>query len=116
MTHATNFNRKGSNMAVKVVIRRIVPEDRAQDLEPLLAALRTRATLQPGYISGETLRRLDKPDEYLVISTWESPEDWNKWATSQARHEVQDRIDTLLGGKTEYAVFHYGLSKRSYDS
>jgi heme-degrading monooxygenase HmoA len=103
-------------MAVKVVIRRIVPEGRAEDLEPLLRELRTRATDQPGYISGETLRRLDKPDEYLVISTWESVEDWNRWATSQERTEVQGRIDTLLGGETEYAVFHYGSARRSYDS
>ena len=60
---------KENKMAVKVVIRRIVPGDRVEDLEPLLRQLRTRATRQPGYISGETLRRLDKPDEFLVIST-----------------------------------------------
>jgi heme-degrading monooxygenase HmoA len=102
-------------MAVKVVIRRIVPEDRAEDLEPLLRELRARATAQPGYISGETLRRIDVPDEYLVLSTWESVEDWNKWATSQERKEVQGRIDTLLGGKTEYAIFRYGLSGKMPD-
>jgi heme-degrading monooxygenase HmoA len=95
------------NMTVKVVIRRVVPEGRAEDLEPLLRELRVRATAQPGYISGETLRRVDKPDEYLVISTWESTEAWKKWATSQERNEVQGRIDTLLGGKTGYAVFDY---------
>ena len=86
-------------MAVKVIIRRVVPEDRVEDLEPLLHELRTRATAQPGYISGETLRRIDKPDEYLVISTWDSAEDWNRWATSQERKEMQGKIDTLLGGK-----------------
>ncbi|MDY6836974.1 MAG: antibiotic biosynthesis monooxygenase family protein [Thermodesulfobacteriota bacterium] len=98
-------------MAVKVIIRRIVPEGRAQDLEPLLRELRTRATVQPGYISGETLQRIDKPDEYVVIGTWESIEDWNRWATSQERNEVQGRIDTLLGGKTEHAVFQYSFPK-----
>ena len=103
-------------MAVKVVIRRVVPEDRAEDLEPLLRELRTRATVQPGYISGETLRKIDTPDEYLVISTWESTEDWNKWATSQERKEVQGKIDTLLGGKTEYAIFRHGLSKKALNS
>jgi heme-degrading monooxygenase HmoA len=103
-------------MAVKVVIRRIVPEDRVKDLEPLLRQLRTRATLQPGYISGETLRRLDKPDEFLVISTWETAEHWNRWAKSQERNEVQGKIDTILGGRTEYGIFHYALSKASPDS
>ena len=103
-------------MAVKVIIRRIVPEDRVEDLAPLLRQLRTRATLQPGYISGETLQRLDKPDEFLVINTSESAEDWNRWAKSQERNEVQGKIDTMLGGKTEYGIFHYGLSKPGADS
>jgi heme-degrading monooxygenase HmoA len=100
-------------LAVKVIIRRIVPEGRAEDLEPLLRELRTRATRQRGYISGETLTRLDKPDEYLVISTWESSEDWERWATSQERKEVQGRIDTLLAGKTEHAIFRSGFTSRS---
>ncbi len=103
-------------MAVKVIIRRIVPEGRAEDLEPLLSELRARAMVQPGYISGETLRRIDKPEEYLVIGTWESAEDWNRWATSQERNEVQGRIDMMLGMTTECAVFHYGFARRSYDS
>ncbi|UCD88084.1 MAG: antibiotic biosynthesis monooxygenase [Desulfobacterales bacterium] len=98
-------------MTVKVIIRRIVPKDRVEDLEPLLRELRTRSTHQLGYISGETLRRLDKPDEFLVISTWASAEHWNRWAKSQERNEVQGKIDTLLGGETEYGIFDYGFSK-----
>ena len=113
VTKTTNSSRRESNIAVKVIIRRIVPEGRAQDLEPLLRELRVRATVQPGYISGETLRRVDKRDEYLVISSWESTEAWNRWATSQERNEVRGRIDTLLGGKTEHAVFHYGFTEGS---
>jgi heme-degrading monooxygenase HmoA len=77
-----------------------------EDLQPLFVELRNRATRQPGYISGETLRRLDKPDEFLVISTWD-------WATSQERNEVQGRIDSLLGSQTEYKIFHHGLSEKT---
>jgi heme-degrading monooxygenase HmoA len=105
--------KRGGQMTVKVVIRRVVPQDRVEDLAPLLRQLRTRATHQSGYISGETLRRLDKPDEYLVISTWASTEDWNRWAKSQERNEVQGKIDTVLGGKTEYGIFQYELSNPS---
>lgn len=110
------FSRKGGKMTVKVVVRRIVPEHRVGDLEPLLRQLETRAMHHTGYISGETLRRLDKPDEYLVISTWESAEDWNRWAKSQERNEVQGKIDMLLGWKTEYGIFHNAFSKRNPDS
>jgi heme-degrading monooxygenase HmoA len=52
----------------------------------------------------------------LVISTWESAEDWNRWAKSQERNEVQGKIDTLLGWKTEYGIFHSAFSKRHPDS
>jgi heme-degrading monooxygenase HmoA len=113
--------KREDRMAVKVIIRRTVPPDRVEDLQPLFVELRNRATRQPGYISGETLRRLegetlrrlDKPDEFLVISTWDSSDDWNKWATSQERNEVQGRIDSLLGSQTEYEIFHHGLSEKT---
>ena len=97
-------------MAVKVIIRRIIPEHRAEDLVPLLKKLRALATLQPGYISGETLRRVDKPDEFLVISTWKTAQDWDKWARSHERNEIQGKIDTVLGGKTEFGIFQHGLT------
>jgi len=107
--------KREDRMAVKVIIRRTIPPDRVKDLQPLFIELRNRATRQPGYISGETLRRLDKPDEFLVISTWESSDDWNKWAASQERNEVQGQIDSLLGSQTEYEIFHYGLSEKTRD-
>ena len=103
-------------MSVKVIIKRIVPEGRAEELEPLLREMRAQAMRQPGYICGETLRRVDKPDEYLVIGTWESVEDWDRWATSQARNEVQGKMEMLLGITTECAVFHYGSARQAYDS
>jgi heme-degrading monooxygenase HmoA len=73
--------------------------------------MRTLATNQPGYISGETLKRLDKPDEYIVISTWNSSDDWEKWVKSKERQEVQGEIDVLLGGKTDYEIYHYGFAE-----
>jgi heme-degrading monooxygenase HmoA len=98
-------------MAVKILIKRTVTQDKAKEVIPLFRKLRTLANDQQGYISGETLRRLDKPDEFLVISTWESSGDWMKWAESGERSEVQDRLDALLGGKTEYEIYHYGFAE-----
>ncbi|MBW2010051.1 MAG: antibiotic biosynthesis monooxygenase [Deltaproteobacteria bacterium] len=77
-------------MAVKVLIKRKVPLNKAKEIIPLFRKLRILATEQPGYISGETMRRLDKPDEYLVISTWESSEAWKTWVESAERNAVQE--------------------------
>jgi len=95
-------------MAVKIIIKRKVAKDKEAQLLPLLIQLRALATGQPGYISGETLRNIDNPEEYLVISTWQSLDDWKRWAESKQRAEIQDKIDDLLGQKTEYSSYLYG--------
>jgi len=98
-------------MAVKVLIKRSVSQDQAKALIPLVRQMRASAATQSGYITGETLRSQDKPDEFLVISTWQSSDDWKKWLQSEERKEVQDKIDDLLGGATDYEIFHYGFSE-----
>jgi heme-degrading monooxygenase HmoA len=96
-------------MAVKILIRRRVPEDKARQMIPLFRKMRTLANEQPGYITGETMKNLERPDEFLVISTWETSDDWRSWLESSERREVQSQIDKLLGGKTEYEIYHYGF-------
>ncbi len=97
-------------MAVKALIQRSVPKNKAKDLIPLFREIRILANSQPGYISGETLKSLDHPEKFLVISTWQSESDWKNWLTSSERRGIQDQIDILLGGKTEYEVFYYGFT------
>ena len=98
-------------MAVKVFIKRLVPQDKARAMIPLFRQMRASAATQSGYITGETLRSLDKPEEFMVISTWQSSEDWKKWLQSNERNVVQSKIDDLLGGETEYDIYHYGFSE-----
>lgn len=98
-------------MAVKVLIRRKVPGDKARKMIPLFREMRSMANQQQGYITGETMRNLEKPDEFLVISTWETSEDWKRWVQSNERQQIQDQIDALLGGKTDYEIFHYGFAE-----
>jgi heme oxygenase (mycobilin-producing) len=95
-------------MAIKIIIRRRVPKGREGDLLPLLLELRSKATVRPGYISGETLRNVEDPEEYLVVSTWHSVDDWKTWEASNARTEVQKKIDMLLGTKSSYGIYFYG--------
>ena len=98
-------------MAVKILIKRTVPTDKAREMIPLFRQMRALATSQPGYITGETLRSLDNPEEFLVISTWQSSDDWQRWLNSSERQEIQSKIDALLGGKTHYEIYHYGFSE-----
>jgi heme oxygenase (mycobilin-producing) len=94
---------------IKILITRKVPEEKARDILPLFRKLRSSATQQPGYVAGETLKSKDRPDVYMVISTWQTPEDWEKWLLSKTRQEIQGQVDEILGGRTEYEMFHYGI-------
>ena len=95
-------------MAVKIIIKRKVTKDKPPELLPLLIQMRALATAQTGYISGETLRNMESSEEYLVISTWQSVDNWNMWLTNKQRSDVQEKIDSLLGEKTEYSIYLYG--------
>jgi len=92
-------------MSVKIFIKRKISESNIIELTILLKKLRSLTINQPGYISGETLRRVDKSDECMVISTWRSVEDWDNWLKSEKRISIQGEIDRLLGQQTEYAVY-----------
>jgi len=98
-------------MAVKVIIRRQIPEQKAKEVIPLVRQMRSMATHHEGYVSGETLRNLESPEEFIVISTWESSQYWKDWLKSDDRKKVQDKMDSLLGGETKYEIFHYGFKE-----
>ena len=87
---------------MKVMIKRTVPEGKEQDVVALLTELRTEASKQPGYISGETLRSTERADQLLVISIWEDEKDWHQWAMSDERRALQAQVDAITGVETVY--------------
>ena len=98
-------------MAVKVIIKRRVPEAKAREMIPLFRKMRSMAMNQEGYIAGETLRNMNDPEDFIVISNWQSSDHWVRWLKSTDRQEIQNHIDNLLGGQTQYEIYHYGFSE-----
>jgi heme-degrading monooxygenase HmoA len=87
------------------MIKRKWKVDKPAELLPLLNELRDRAKEQPGYISSETLRSIESPEDFVVISRWQSAEDWKKWQNSSERRKIQGRVDSMIGEKTFYEIF-----------
>lgn len=92
---------------IKIHVRRKIPEEKREDVMFLILKLRSMSMGQPGYISGETLKRLDSPGESLVVTKWQSLHDWNQWFQSAERSEVQNKIDQVLGEATRYEFYDY---------
>lgn len=98
-------------MAVKILIKRRLPseKEKADFIVATFRRLRMLAIEQEGYISSETLRKKGSPHEFLVISTWRSWEDWQRWYDSSQRKELHSKVDPLLEGGTTYEAYEFGF-------
>lgn len=94
-------------MAIKVIIERRIKEGKEEELGQLLRQLRAKALLAQGYISGQTLRSIDDPRLYLVISTWKSLEDWRRWEQDPERNELQAKVNELLEEPPKFRIFYF---------
>jgi heme-degrading monooxygenase HmoA len=92
---------------IKIHIRRSVTDENKGTLMALIRQLRSTIVGQPGYLSSETLKRVDKPGEILVVSKWQSDFYWKQWYDSPMRSEIQAKIDDLLGTETLYEIYEF---------
>lgn len=92
-------------MHIKVLMYRNVALNHKEKLQPYLIQLRSMAEKMPGYIKGETLTNTDDPTKTLVISSWQTLEDWENWLNSHTRRTIQLDIDKILTEPTYYQVY-----------
>lgn len=94
-------------MTVRAFIKRTFPLAHEKEVLPLLKELRLAVPRQPGYVTSEHLRRLDRPNEVVVLSTWSTLEAWNAWFAGRERQVIQAKIDSIPGVTTEVAVYTF---------
>ena len=92
-------------MIVRVIINREVKKGKEPEFFELLKSLRSKAVSSKGYTSGETLRSLSDPRNYIVLSTWQSAEDWKNWEKSPERRKTQARIEKIVAGPTKTKIY-----------
>ncbi len=92
-------------MSVMVIIKRVFRMDQTEELVPLLKELRQRSAEQPGYVSRTTYSKKNDPGELIVVTHWETADDWTKWQNHKKAKELQWRIDSIIGEKTIFEVY-----------
>ncbi len=92
-------------MAVRIIIDRKVKKGKELEFAKLLRELRSKAVPSKGYISGETLRANDDPHNYVVITTWQSIDDWKSWEKNPERKKIQTRIEKLMARPTKTKIY-----------
>lgn len=95
-------------MTVKILIDRQFKEaHKANDIR-ILNDLRIRAMGQTGYISGETLVDAEDNKKLVVMSVWNSIEDWETWKNSAERRTLETELSSCLEEPAKDRVFMLG--------
>ncbi len=109
MDRAIENQAKEEIMAVKVLIRRTFKDGTMKDAAAMLIKSRANAIKQQGYIASETLVACDNPNTILVLSMWQTKEDWEHYKKSAPRKENERTYAKIMDGVTGYEVFNLGM-------
>ena len=96
-------------MAAKILIKRKFKDGNLRMAARLLINHRNGAMKQPGYISSETMQRLDDSSQITVVSMWKDIEAWEAWKNSETRLANENEAKDLLVGQTKYEHYSLGL-------
>ncbi|MBU1568369.1 MAG: antibiotic biosynthesis monooxygenase [Proteobacteria bacterium] len=96
-------------MSIKILIKRKFKKEALPDATNILMKARSNAMGNKGYISTETLVNYNDPQSVLILSMWQSKEDWDRYRESGPRKEHEKKYAELLEGPTEYEVFRMGM-------
>ncbi|THB73549.1 MAG: hypothetical protein D6B25_15145 [Desulfobulbaceae bacterium] len=96
-------------MAVKVLIKRKFKAGTNKDASAMLIKSRGIAITMEGYISSETLSHHEDPDTILVLSMWQTKEDWENYKKSAERKENERHYARIMDGVTDYEVYKIGI-------
>lgn len=99
-----------------IVVQNRVPVAEGQE-EAFLERFRTRKGLvdgQPGFIRNMVLRPL-KGDHFIVLTFWETEEDFRAWTQSDAFKEAHSRVPPkeMFKGHSELEVHEVALDTQS---
>lgn len=91
-------------MSLRIIIDRKVKKGKEADFAKLLRKLRSGAIFSKGYISGEMLRARDDPQNYIVITAWQSVADWEKYERVPETIKTHARIEKLMVRPTKVKI------------
>ncbi|MFC1846251.1 antibiotic biosynthesis monooxygenase family protein [Chloroflexota bacterium] len=92
---------------IRVIIERRCRPDKETEIENLLIDLRAVAAQQRGFISGETLKSIDDPMLWVVISTWVDDDTWKTWNNSPVRCEIMNKMEPLMFVPEKISVYNF---------
>ena len=100
---------------IRVIIEREVAEGLEEFYESAIANLLGVMSNAGGYLSGESLVDIHRPNRYVVVTRWIDEAAWNRWYGSIERQKMLDAIGPFLLNEEKFTllrqlIFHQELS------
>jgi heme-degrading monooxygenase HmoA len=81
---------------IKVLIERELLEGLEEEYKLASRALLQGCMEMPGYVSGESLQDIKRPNHRLIITLWQNEQCWKAWEKSEQRQRLLAGICGLL--------------------
>ena len=97
-------------MAIKILIKRHFKEGSTEQAFALIKNFRQDAMNRSRYISGETWTNHYDSCQIVVVSTWQTIEDWILWEESDEREMHKDKLKDILRTPAQFGIYDVGGS------
>ncbi|MCP5206620.1 MAG: antibiotic biosynthesis monooxygenase [Hahellaceae bacterium] len=81
---------------IRVIIERHIAPTLEIPYEETAKRTLQKAVQVSGFISGETLKNTVDHNHRVILSTWRSLQDWQRWYTSDERKEMLAELSPML--------------------
>ena len=86
---------------IRVIIEREIAEGLEEFYEAAVVNLLGVLSSAPGYLSGDSLVDMQRPNHYVVVTRWVDADSWSRWFVSNERQTVLDAIRPFLVNNEE---------------
>jgi len=98
---------------IRVIIEREVAEGLEEFYEAAIANLLDVMANAGGYLSGESLVEIHRPNRYIVVTRWVDEAAWNRWYVSSERQQMLDAIRPFLLIEEKFTLLSQLLFQQS---
>ncbi|MCG8612275.1 MAG: antibiotic biosynthesis monooxygenase, partial [Pseudomonadales bacterium] len=77
---------------IRVIIERHIADTLEIPYEETARKTIQLAVQASGFVSGESLKNAFDPNHRVILSTWRSVQDWQRWSQSDERKAMLDQL------------------------
>lgn len=92
---------------IRVLIERHIADDLSEHYEKAARATLQQAMQAHGFISGESLRNTQDPSHRVVMATYRTIQDWQRWHSSTERQEIMAAIMPMLETEEKITILEH---------